>query len=119
MSASTRKHPNNAGTLAPISVTAPEGCLLNARPPAPVWGRHLSGHYVPPAIFGALASILPGRITAESGSPVWNVYFSGKEPSGSGNFVKMFFMNGGHGARSNGDGPGCLSFPSNVSNQTC
>ena len=26
-------------------------------------------------------------------------------------------MNGGHGARSHGDGPGCLSFPSNVSNQ--
>ncbi|MBT6275321.1 MAG: hydantoinase B/oxoprolinase family protein, partial [Chromatiales bacterium] len=44
--------PNNAGSLAPITVTAPEGCLLNALPPAPVWGRHLSGHYVPPAIFG-------------------------------------------------------------------
>ena len=30
----------------------------------------------------------------------------------------MFFMNGGHGARSKSDGPGCLSFPSNVSNQS-
>ena len=29
----------------------------------------------------------------------------------------MFFMNGGHGARPGSDGPGCLSFPSNVSNQ--
>ena len=109
--------PNNAGTLAPISVSAPEGCLLNATPPAPVWGRHLSGHYVPPAIFGALAEVLPDKICAESGSPLWNVYFSGKKPNGDGNFVKMFFMNGGHGARSHGDGPGCLSFPSNVSNQ--
>jgi len=109
--------PNNAGTLAPITVTAPEGCLLNAMPPAPVWGRHLSGHYVPPAIFGALAEILPGKVAAESGSPIWNVYFGGKHPSGDGNFVKMFFMNGGHGARAHGDGPGCLSFPSNVSNQ--
>jgi N-methylhydantoinase B len=110
--------PNNAGTLAPISVLAPEGCLLNAAPPAPVWGRHLSGHYVPPAIFGALAPILPDKIVAESGSPLWNVYFGGKKASGNGNFVKMFFMNGGHGARSHGDGPGCLSFPSNVSNQS-
>ena len=109
--------PNNAGTLAPITVSAPEGCLLNATPPAPVWGRHLSGHYVPPAIFGALAEVLPDKICAESGSPLWNVYFSGKKPNGDGNFVKMFFMNGGHGARSHGDGPGCLSFPSNVSNQ--
>ena len=109
--------PNNAGTLAPITVSAPEGCILNATPPAPVWGRHLSGHYVPPAIFGALAQILPDKVCAESGSPLWNVYFSGNSPKGDGNFFKMFFMNGGHGARSHGDGPGCLSFPSNVSNQ--
>ncbi len=109
--------PNNAGTLAPITVLAPEGCILNATPPAPVWGRHLSGHYVPPAIFGALAQILPDKVCAESGSPLWNVYFSGNSSKGDGNFFKMFFMNGGHGARSHGDGPGCLSFPSNVSNQ--
>ena len=109
--------PNNAGTLAPITVSAPEGCILNATPPAPVWGRHLSGHYVPPAIFGALAQILPDKVCAESGSPLWNVYFSGNSSKGDGNFFKMFFMNGGHGARSHGDGPGCLSFPSNVSNQ--
>ena len=109
--------PNNAGTLAPITVSAPKGCILNATPPAPVWGRHLSGHYVPPAIFGALAHILPDKVCAESGSPLWNVYFSGNSSKGGGNFFKMFFMNGGHGARSHGDGPGCLSFPSNVSNQ--
>lgn len=109
--------PNNAGSLRPITVTAPEGCLLNARSPAPVWGRHLSGHYVPPAVLGALAKATPERAVAESGSPLWNVYFSGARPDGSGNFVKMYFMNGGHGGRSVGDGPGCLSFPSNVSNE--
>ena len=109
--------PNNAGSLAPISVTAPEGCLLNATPPSPVWGRHLSGHYVPPAVFGALAPIMPDRVIAESGSPLWNVYFSGRLENEGENFFTMFFMNGGHGARPGGDGPGCLSFPSNVSNQ--
>ena len=108
--------PINSGTLAPLHISAPPGCLLNATPPAPVWGRHLSGHYVPPAIFGALAQVLPDRVMAESGSPLWNVYFSGVTDTGR-RFVKMFFMNGGHGARPNGDGPGCLSFPSNVSNQ--
>jgi len=109
--------PSNAGSVAPLTITAPQGCLLNATPPAPVWGRHLSGHYVPPAIFGALAPILPDRVIAESGSPLWNVYFSGKRERDGSNFVKMFFMNGGHGARPHSDGPGCLSFPSNVSNQ--
>lgn len=109
--------PNNAGSLRPITVTAPEGSLLNARSPAPVWGRHLSGHYVPPAVLGALAKATPERAVAESGSPLWNVYFGGARPDGTGNFVKMYFMNGGHGGRSVGDGPGCLSFPSNVSNE--
>ncbi len=109
--------PNNAGSLRPIGISAPEGCLLNATPPAPVWGRHLSGHYVPPAVIGALSQVMPERAVAESGSPLWNVYFTGARPDGSGNFVKMYFMNGGHGARASGDGPGCLSFPSNVSNE--
>jgi len=109
--------PNNAGSLRPIEVTAPERCLLNATSPMPVWGRHLSGHYVPPAVLGALSTVLPERAVAESGSPLWNVYFNGARADGSGNFVKMYFMNGGHGARAIGDGPGCLSFPSNVSNE--
>ncbi len=87
--------PNNAGSLAPVHVIAPKGCLLNATPPAPVWGRHLSGHYVPPAIFGAMASITQDRIVAESGSPLWNVYFSGRHNDNRGNFVKMFFYEWG------------------------
>ncbi len=109
--------PNNDGSFRPITVTAPDGCLLNARRPAPVWGRHLSGHYVPPAVFGALARVVPDRVAAESGSPLWNVYFKGRNEATGKPFVKMFFMNGGHGARPSSDGPGCLSFPSNVSNQ--
>ena len=38
---------------------------------------------------------------AESGSPLWNVYFAGRDHRGK-RFVKMFFMNGGHGARPGG-----------------
>jgi N-methylhydantoinase B len=105
--------PNNDGTFRPISVRAPEGCLVNPRRPAPVWARHLSGHYLPPLLFGALAQVLPDRVIADCGSPLWNVYFQGLQPDGR-RFVKMFFMNGGHGARQGRDGPACLSFPSNV-----
>ena len=105
--------PNNDGTFRPIRVSAPEGSLLNPRRPAPVWARHLSGHYVPPVIFGALAQVLPDRVIADCGSPLWNVYFNGTQPDGR-RFVKMFFMNGGHGARMGRDGAACLSFPSNV-----
>jgi N-methylhydantoinase B len=105
--------PNNDGSFRPIEITAPEGCLVNPRRPAPIWARHLSGHYLPPVIFSALAKLMPERIIADCGSPLWNVYFSGNQPSGE-RFMKMFFMNGGHGARPHQDGPACLSFPSNV-----
>ena len=105
--------PNNDGSFRPITITAPEGSLLNPHRPAPVWARHLSGHYLPPVIFSALAKLMPERVIADCGSPVWNVYFSGKQGSGR-RFVKMFFMNGGHGARPHQDGPACLSFPSNI-----
>ena len=46
------------------------------------------------------------------------VRLKGKDAKTGKPYVRMFFMNGGHGARPNGDGPGCLSFPSNVSNQS-
>ena len=105
--------PNNDGSFRPISITAPEGCLVNPRRPAPVWARHLSGHYLPPVIFSALSQLMPERVIADCGSPLWNVYFGGQHPDGR-RFVKMFFMNGGHGARPHQDGPACLSFPSNV-----
>ncbi|NQV85522.1 MAG: hydantoinase B/oxoprolinase family protein, partial [Woeseiaceae bacterium] len=105
--------PNNDGSFRPIAITAPEGCLLNPIRPAPIWARHLAGHYLPPVIFSALAKLMPERVIADCGSPVWNVYFSGKQLNGQ-RFVKMFFMNGGHGARPHQDGPACLSFPSNI-----
>ena len=105
--------PNNDGSFRPVEVHAPEGCFLNPRRPAPIWARHLSGHYLPPVIFSALAELMPDRVIADCGSPVWNVYFAGQHSDGR-RFVKMFFMNGGHGARPHQDGPACLSFPSNI-----
>jgi N-methylhydantoinase B len=107
--------PNNDGGLRPLTILAPEGCLVNPTRPAPVWGRHLSGHYLPFAIFGALSKMIPERIVADSGSPIWNVYFKGTDRAQR-KFVKMFFMSGGYGARGNSDGPSCLSFPTNVAN---
>ena len=105
--------PNNDGSFRPVTITAPEGCLVNPLRPAPIWARHLSGHYLPPVIFSALSRVMPERVIADCGSPLWNVYFSGRHNDGR-RFVKMFFMNGGHGARPHQDGPACLSFPSNV-----
>jgi N-methylhydantoinase B len=107
--------PNNDGGLRPMSITAPEGCLIHPRRPAPVWGRHLSGHYLPFVVMGALAKLVPDKIVADAGAPAWNVYFRGMREDGR-RFVKMYFMSGGHGARQKSDGPNVMSFPTNVAN---
>lgn len=108
--------PNNDGSFRPIALIAPEGSIVNPRRPAPVWGRHLTGHYLPMLVLAALGRLMPERVIAECGSPLWNVYFTGEQPDGR-RFVRMFFMNGGHGAAAAHDGPSCLSFPSNVATQ--
>jgi N-methylhydantoinase B len=108
--------PNNDGCFRPIGLIAPEGSIVNPRRPAPVWGRHLTGHYLPMLVLAALGRMIPERVIAESGSPLWNVYFTGERADGS-RYVRMFFMNGGHGAAASHDGPSCLSFPSNVATQ--
>lgn len=59
--------PNNDGATAPVAVSAPEGCILNAVPPAASAGRHTIGHFIMPLLFGALAEIVPDRVTAGSG----------------------------------------------------
>lgn len=107
--------PNNDGCFRPIALTAPEGSIVNPRRPAPVWGRHLTGHYLPMLVLAALGRIVPERVIAESGSPLWNVYFTGEDAGRR--YVRMFFMNGGQGASVSADGPNCLSFPSNVATQ--
>src|SRR5690606_20878260 len=39
--------PNNAGSLAPLTVSAPEGTILNAPKPRPVLLRHIIGQMLP------------------------------------------------------------------------
>jgi len=49
--------PNNEGIFRAIEVTAPEGTIVNPRFPAAVGGRMATGHYLPFAVFGALAPV--------------------------------------------------------------
>jgi N-methylhydantoinase B len=106
--------PNNEGGFRPITVTAPEGSILNPTYPAAVGSRAQLGHFLPAAIFGALAPVLPDRVAADSGSPLWGPVFSGTHRGRR--FSDIYFFNGGQGARPTSDGIHCLSFPSNISN---
>ena len=69
--------PNNEGIFRCIEVTAPEGSLVNPRFPVAVGGRMATGHYLPLAVFGALAPVLPDRMLAACGSPLWSLIQTG------------------------------------------
>ena len=106
--------PNNEGAFRPISLSAPPGCIVNPQFPAPGGSRMLIGHYVPMLVFGCLGQIVPERVMAACGSPMWGMNQSGVREGGK-PYANMFFYNGGMGGNSRGDGVTCLSWPSNVS----
>jgi N-methylhydantoinase B len=106
--------PNNEGMYRPVKVEAPEGCLLNPKFPAAVVSRAQTGHYVPILVLGALHQVIPDRVAAAAGSPLWAVAQSGLRDDGR-PYTTVLFFNGGMGATSGKDGEHVLSWPSNIS----
>jgi N-methylhydantoinase B len=106
--------PNNEGAWRPISLVAPPGCIVNPVFPASGGSRMLIGHYLPMLVFGCLGQIVPERVMAACGSPMWGMNQSGVNDAGK-PYANMFFFNGGMGGNVYGDGISCLSWPSNVS----
>ncbi|MEZ4497605.1 MAG: hydantoinase B/oxoprolinase family protein [Thermomicrobiales bacterium] len=119
--------PTTAGSLRPITVTAPEGCILNPRFPAPVFARTTVVHNVHAPIFQALSQLVPdhiapGRVQANSGC-IWSWDVRGfwserQRPDFATDemFITGYIGNGGQGATGNGDGRFCMSYPDNCSN---
>ena len=106
--------PNNEGAWRPISIIAPPGCIVNPQFPSPGGSRMLIGHYLPMLVFGCLGQVVPERVMAACGSPMWGMNQSGVNADGK-PYANMFFFNGGMGGNMHGDGISCLSWPSNVS----
>ena len=113
--------PNNAGSLTPVTVSAPPGCILNAEFPAAVSARHALGQMLPDVVLGCLDQALPGVVPAEGASCIWNPVLrsAGLAGAASGNvpaapFVINPIFNGGTGARVAKDGLSTTAFPSGV-----
>ncbi len=106
--------PNNEGAWRPIKVSAPAGCIVNPVFPASGGSRMLIGHYLPMLVFGCLGQVVPERVMAACGSPMWGMNQSGVRANGK-PYANMFFYNGGMGANHLADGVTTLSWPSNVS----
>ena len=117
--------PNNAGSLAPITVSAPDGCVLNAKRPWPVAARHTVGHMLPDVVFGCLHQVMPGGVPAEGASSLWNPQIfgggslvdgveEGTDANALPQFSTVIFHCGGAGARPGKDGLSATAFPSGV-----
>lgn len=106
--------PNNEGSFRPVTVDAPPRSILNAQPPAPVAARHILGHFLPGAVFGALAKAIPDRVMAEGAANIWNLQFLGYDQAGD-PFAYVWFSCGGTGARAIKDGLHATAFPSGIS----
>ncbi|MYH58494.1 MAG: hydantoinase B/oxoprolinase family protein [Boseongicola sp. SB0675_bin_26] len=112
--------PNNHASLEPFEVVAPEGTIVNAVHPAPVALRHIIGHFVPDAVYGALDRILPGVVPAEGAGCLCNFQLSLRPSadapaSGAARRAEVLtFNSGGSGARPEHDGLNATAFPSGV-----
>ncbi len=110
--------PNNAGSLAVVRVTAPDGCILNAPRPSAVSARHAIGQMLPDVVLGALDKPLGGQVPTEGAACLFGPVFMGGRglipESQSDTWVMNAFYTGGTGARPEKDGLSCTAFPSGV-----
>ena len=112
--------PNNAASLAPFEITAPENSIVNALHPAPVALRHIVGHFVPDAVYDAFDKIVPGLVPAEGAGCLCNFQVSlrprsdAAAPADARRSEVLTFNSGGSGARPEHDGMNATAFPSGV-----
>ena len=96
--------PVNDGMYRPLHVVAPEGSVVNARPPAAVAGCWEVGQRICDVIVKAFVPILPEKVCAAGKGIICNISFGGIDPK-SGNVYTFYeTIGGGYGARPTKDG---------------
>ena len=97
--------PASAGLVEPIEVIAPEGTVVNARPPASVAGGNVeTSQRIVDVVFKALAQAIPDRIPAASQGTMNNLTIGGIDPRTGAEFSYYETVAGGMGARPALDG---------------
>jgi N-methylhydantoinase B len=92
-----------AGLMRPVKVLAPEGSVVNARPPAAVAGGNVeTSQRIVDTLMRALAPALPNRIPAASSGTMNNLTIGGIDPRPGPQFAQPYTyyetIAGGHGA---------------------
>jgi N-methylhydantoinase B len=120
------------GSFRPFTFAAPEGCILNARFPAPTMVRTIIVHNVSSLIYRALSDFVPdvippADICANFGG-LWTFRFRGLNdhvpsaykfggpPQMRRAYTETYFFSGGTGAFGDGDGLPTLASPTNCAN---
>lgn len=107
--------PFNAGAARPVTITAPEGSLLNPRRPAPVRARMEACFRAWNAVMKALAQAVPDRVIACGYDTTTVGVFSHLQQDGWSVYLEIY--GGGYGASAGADGCDAVDGPlSNCSN---
>ena len=107
--------PQNAGVIRTLEVTAPLGCILNPRRPAPCGGRNVLNHRIYDVVMGAFSQVAPERVIAAS-AHFFNPLMGGTNPRTGNAFVCWEVIVGGVGARYAKDGVETMTTPYNNTN---
>jgi N-methylhydantoinase B len=92
--------PATAGLMRPIRVIAPEGSVVNARPPAAVAGGNVeTSQRIVDVLLRALAQAIPDRIPAAASGTMNNLTIGGIDPRTAQPFAYYETIAGGMGAR--------------------
>jgi len=92
--------PATAGLMKPIHVIAPEGTIVNARPPAAVAGGNVeTSQRIVDVLLRALAQAIPGRIPAAASGTMNNLTIGGIDPRTGRPFAYYETIAGGMGGR--------------------
>lgn len=108
--------PNNDGCARPITLTAPEGTVINCKFPAAVAARMGVGHFLTEIIYRALSDVLPTKVIAASGGTpaAMNVFYGRRKDSKP--WHSVIIRGGGMGAGASNDGNYVYIFPANGAN---
>ncbi len=97
--------PATSGLMNPVEVFAPEGTIVNARPPAPVAGGNVeTSQRIVDVLMRALAKALPHRVPAASSGTMNNLTIGGLDWRTDKPFAYYETIAGGMGARPTADG---------------
>ncbi|MGH9868910.1 MAG: hydantoinase B/oxoprolinase family protein [Candidatus Polarisedimenticolia bacterium] len=97
--------PANDGCYEPLTIVAPAGTVVNARPPASVAAGNVeTSQRIVDAVLGALAQAMPSRIPAASSGTMNNLTLGGAHPATGAPFAYYETIAGGMGARPSSGG---------------